>query len=129
MLNVALVLGLVAFATSARAAMPDQITKHVPSGKTTVVRLYKQATRSCESVSGTATLVSKPKHGTVANRLEPTTFGESHSSSRCHGKPTLGFVVTYTSAPGFRGLDHFILEVRLPSIGLHRLDAFSIIVE
>jgi hypothetical protein len=129
-LKAALVSCLAVFVTSAHAQMPNQITKHVSSGKTKTVWIYKPAERSCESARGTATLVSKPKHGTVANRLESTTYGGRYRRTRhCYGKPTLGFVITYTSNPGFRGVDHFIIEMRLPSIGVHRLDAFAIIVE
>lgn len=126
----ALVFGLVAFATCAQAQMPRQITKHVSSGKTTTVAIYNPANRSCENAQGTVTLASKPKHGVVANRLERTTFGGQYRRTRhCYGKPTLGFVITYTSTTGFRGVDHFILELRLPRIGVHRLDGYSIIVE
>ena len=50
-------------------------------------------------------------------------------AGRCYGKPTVGFVVTYAPSPGFRGVDHFIIEVKNPGAGVHQLDGFAIIVE
>lgn len=127
MLKIALVFGLVAVATSAWAEI---ITRHVESGKTTRVWTYKPTNESCENVQGTVTLISKPQYGTVANRVESSTFGGQWSRTRhCYGKPATGFAVTYTSPPGFRGIDRFLLDVRFPSVGVHRQDAFTIIVK
>jgi hypothetical protein len=111
------------------AAEANQITRHVPSGKTTTIMMYKPRNQSCENAHGTVTLVSKPQHGTVAHHVEPTTHDTGFRSAHCYGKPTLGFAVTYTPAPGFRGVDHFIIEVRALAVGLHRLDGFAIIVK
>ena len=111
------------------AAKANQITKTVPSGKTSVVATYRPVKTSCESAHGVATLASKPEHGSVSHHLEPTTIPAGYWIRHCYGKPTTGFVVTYTPAPGFHGVDHFILDVQLPEMNVHRLDGFAIIVE
>lgn len=116
---------LVLCSSADAVAAGSQITRTVPAGKTTVVMNYRPRNRFCESTAAVATLVAKPQHGTVSHHSESTTM----PAGRCYGKPTVGFVVTYTPGPGFRGVDHFIIEVKNPGAGVHRLDGFAIIVE
>jgi hypothetical protein len=110
-------------------AQANQITRTVQGGRTTAVSTYSPMKPPCQSTHGVATLVAKPEHGSVSHHLEPTTIPLGHPARRCYGKPTTGFVVTYTPAPGFRGVDHFILDVNLPELNVHRLDGFAIIVQ
>jgi hypothetical protein len=123
-----------AMLSACSAAEAFSITKTVPAGQTTTVYTYTSRTHRCESASGTVTLVVKPQHGQVTYRSTPTTFTGTRddnfgSPGRCHGKPTMGFVITYTPAPGFRGVDHFTIEVRMSTTGVHRLDGYAVIVE
>jgi hypothetical protein len=75
------------------------------------------------------TLVTKSQHGSVSHHSEPTSFPASYWARHCYGKPTVGFAVTYTPAPGFHGVDHFVLDLQIPEMNVHRLDGFAILVE
>jgi len=110
-------------------AHANQITRTVPAGRTTEVNTYWPVKPSCQGVFGTATLTVKPQHGSVSHHTAPTTFGANYRARHCYGKPTASFVVTYTPATGFRGVDHFILDVQLPELNVHRLDGYAIIVQ
>jgi hypothetical protein len=100
-------------------------TRTVPAGKTTAVMTYTPRSPSCGSVPATVTLVAKPQHGTVSHHYERTIM----PTGRCYGRPTVGFVVTYTPATGFRGVDHFTVVVKIPSTGYNEFQGFAIIVE
>ena len=115
-------------------AEANQITRTVPSGKTSVVFTYKPENRSCESAFGVATLIAKPQHGQVSHHLVGTEFttalnDRSGTPIGCRGRPTTGFAVTYTPDPGFHGVDHFTLDVQQPEMNRHHMDGFAIIVE
>ena len=122
-----------AFLLPCSVAQADQITRTMSAGKTTVVYTYKPRDAfSCEGAYGVATVVARPQHGRIAHHLTSTTFPGDYNINwpvKCHGKPTTGFVVTYTSDPGFHGVDHFTLDVQQPAAHRHWLDAFAIIVE
>lgn len=100
-------------------------TRTVPAGKTTAIMTYTPRSPSCESIPATATLVAKPQHGTVSHRYENTMV----RGGRCDGRPAVGFVVTYTPAMGFHGVDHFTLVIKIPSTGYNEYHGFAIIVE
>jgi hypothetical protein len=108
-------------------------SRTVSSGKTSTVFTYTPWDLFCHSAPAVAKLIVKPKHGTVSHYLTSATIPKINrltgAETPCAGKPATGFVVTYTSASGFRGVDTFILDVDYPSSGRHATDVFTITVQ
>jgi hypothetical protein len=109
-------------------------SRSVPPGQTTVVFTYRPFVRSsCNSASAVAKLSIKPQHGRVSHHLTPATIPTidrfTGQSSGCPPKPTTGFAVTYTPAPGFHGVDTFTLDVDFKEAGRRENDVFTIIVQ
>jgi hypothetical protein len=114
--------------------LAQPFSRSVPPGQTTVVFTYRPFVRSsCNSASAVAKLSIKPKHGRVSHYLTPATIPTTDrftgQPSGCAPKPTTGFAVTYTPAPGFHGTDMFSLDVHFQEIGKQTTDVFTINVE
>jgi hypothetical protein len=116
------------------SANSQPFSRSVPPGQTTVVFTYRPFLRaSCNSASAVAKLSIKPKHGRVSHYLTPATIPTTDrltgQPSGCAPKPTTGFAVTYTPAPGFHGTDTFSLDVEFKEAGQRENDVFTIIVQ
>jgi hypothetical protein len=116
-------------------ARAEQFTRSVPSGRTSDVHTYRPWDNSCRSAFASAKLMVKPQHGIMSHRYSSSTIPEvdrlSGRKTRCFGKPVTGFVVTYTPARGYRGIDTFTLDMEYPSSNSRRrlIDVFTIQVE
>ena len=116
-------------------AQGEAFTRSVPAGQTSDVFMYRPWNNSCTSTYARAKLVAKPQHGFVSHRYVtsaiPAVDRLSGRRTRCVGQPVTGFVVTYTPARGFRGMDSFSLDMHFPSSTSRPLlvDTFTILVE
>jgi hypothetical protein len=103
------------------------ITRTVVSGQASFVGRYYTWNRDCSSAFGTVKLITKPQHGTIANRLVEDRIGISRRTrvaDRCLGQPIKALAVTYTSAPGYHGTDTFTLDATFRAF--HDVDTFTI---
>lgn len=94
------------------AAETQQSSKfNVFSGKPHRVDTYLAWTDQCTALTATAKQVRKPKHGAATFKSETTTIRSANSGSvhDCRGKKVKGLSVYYTSKPGFRGTDTFVV--------------------
>jgi hypothetical protein len=96
-------------------AHAKDVTKTAASGKQTLMWSYAHWKNDCSPDLGVVKVLAKPEHGTLAPREDQGTI--RHPGLRrpgpiaCIGKPTPTFKVYYTSERGFRGADHFKIEV------------------
>jgi hypothetical protein len=84
------------------------------SGQTTRMGVYSNWGSDCKDRLGIVKVISKPSHGKlvpsqVASRVVWTRV-TADGSTPCKGMPVQGFRVDYTSTPGFRGVDTFVLQ-------------------
>jgi len=113
------------FAPSMAAARP--MNRTVASGQTSIVGRYFTWTADCSSAFGTVKVISKPQHGTIANRLVDAQIGISRrkrAADQCFGKPIKALAVTYRSAPGYHGPDYFTLDATFHAY--REVDTFTI---
>lgn len=91
------------------------ITRVVPSGKKVFIRGHHSWDRDCRSATGQVKLLVKPRNGTLTTGFGETTIRNNRYRPgvvpRCAGKPVKTFEVYYSSPPGFRGRDSFVIEV------------------
>jgi hypothetical protein len=96
------------------SANAKDFTKTAKSGQTTMMATYRSWNKQCESKRGIVKVISKPAHGELTPTEVTTKIGVSRfhpeRTTHCVGLPTNGFRVTYTSSPGFHGVDHFVLQ-------------------
>jgi hypothetical protein len=87
--------------------------------------------RYCTSVFGVVKVSVKPQHGRLSNHLVDATIPQSRfgNSGHCLGRPTKGFAVYYTPAPGFHGTDTFTLDLSWPAIGKQATDMYTVTVQ
>ena len=92
------------------------LSREAESGKATLMYEYGNWKADCSSHGGVVKALSKPQHGKLTPKRATVTVKASRftPTSKCIGKQIQGFVVYYTSAPGFRGTDKFTIEVRYP---------------
>jgi hypothetical protein len=78
---------------------------------------------------GVVRVVTKPKQGKLSRErvIAPMQHQGRSSDTHCNGVTIPGFRIQYTSDPGFRGIDQFILERTLPN-GRVDVDTFTIVV-
>ena len=89
------------------------ITKTVRAGVTTELHAYTSwHGPTCKTDGGVVKPLSKPQHGTLipqkAMRMFPTS---RYGSDECAGRAYPAFVILYRSAPNFRGVDNFSVQV------------------
>jgi hypothetical protein len=122
----------IALSTLSGPAEAELLSRTVPAGRTSTVFTYKPQT-SCRSAFAVAKLSVKPQHGRVSHNLTPAIMPSwnriTGRPTGCDGKPTTGFAVTYTPAPGFHGFDTFTLDVDFKETGRQIVDVFTINVE
>ena len=84
----------------------------------------------CSSGGGVVKVLAKPQHGRLVPKRESVVIRRSRftGATRCAGKTINGFVVYYTSTPGFRGVDTFVIEVSYPKHPPD-IDSFSVTVD
>ena len=105
------------------------ISKMTSSGKTIEVHVYHSEDETCASTSGVVKVLAKPEHGRIANSATTSTITVNRRGrrARCPGTRSV-LQVTYTPAPGFRGFDHFSLDVTWGN-GAHIVDTYTINVQ
>jgi hypothetical protein len=97
------------------------------SGKKTVMWRYSLYRAGCLPEGGVVKVLAKPQHGKLSSSREIITLRRDRFTSRtdCIGKQLPGFVVHYTSVPGFRGTDTFQIELTHPRSGSD-VDTFTV---
>jgi len=117
-------------------AIPDvsralTLQREATSGKQTVMWKYGNWQKDCSPQVGTVRVLAKPQHGKLYPSRETITLKYnrfSPNSTDCIGKRIPGFVVYYTSSPGFRGTDTFQIELTHPNRGAD-IDNFTVQVK
>lgn len=68
--------------------------------------------KDCSERGGVARVVAKPQYGKLSKVrvVAPHLSDRLNPNSPCLGKNVAGLQVTYTSAPGYRGADRFVIE-------------------
>jgi hypothetical protein len=91
----------------------ETFNKTVPSGRTTLVKVYRSWNRNCSSGPGVVKVVTKPQHGALTSGSVASTIPKNDISgyNRCLGRPIIGFAVNYTPAAGYHGIDRFTIDV------------------
>jgi hypothetical protein len=93
----------------------SEITRHVPSGRSSPLRFLTALNPDCSIVEGYEFKITKqPEHGTVevVSSEHFTTFAKENPRFKCNEKKTRGLAISYKSADGYKGLDAFeVLEL------------------
>ena len=113
------------------SAYADALVRTAQPGKTTRMFVYTSWNKDCSSKTGVVRVVAKPRHGTlIPHRDVDTTIGRNRvkPNDSCYGMPTKGFQVDYTSKPGYRGTDSFVIEATFGTQATI-VDTFTVIVE
>jgi hypothetical protein len=95
-------------------AHSDTLARRAKSGQPTKMVVYHSwKPRDCSEKFGVVKVVTKPQHGklTPSQVVDTVTISRLNPSSPCIGTRQRGFRVDYTSDPGYRGVDSFVLEV------------------
>jgi len=113
----------------ASAAHAGSFTKTAAAGQTIHISYYYTWLPNCVPVTGTVTVRSKPQHGKLSNRIGHTTIQASRvvGVDHCFGRPIKAFQVLYTPAPGFHGVDTFVLDLRFRR--LDDTDTYTVYVQ
>jgi hypothetical protein len=84
----------------------------------------------CSEKFGVIHLVTKPRHGKAVPSRDVSIMQSNRYNprDRCVGSALKGFRVDYTSAPGFRGVDSFVIEYT-PAGRATVTDSFTVNVE
>lgn len=99
--------------SSPAVAATWQYAREAQSGKPKVVWRYVGFNpKNCSERGGVARVVTKPQYGKLSKMrvLAPHLSDRLNPNSPCLGKMVAGLQVTYTSAPGYRGTDRFVIE-------------------
>ena len=113
------------------SAHAEALVRRALSGKTTRMFMYTSWNRDCSSKTGVVKVLAKPQHGTLTPRPDvDTTVGRNRvrPNNSCFGMPIKGFQVDYTSRPGYRGTDSFVIEATFGTQATI-VDTFTVIVE
>lgn len=111
-------------------AEAKEVTKNAHSNVSTRMYTYFGWDKNCQSTTGIVKLVSKPLNGELkTSEVEDTINISRHTqkTSKCAGTPIKGFRIDYTSNPGFKGNDRFVIEVRYKN-KKPELDTFTVTV-
>jgi hypothetical protein len=111
-------------------AYGKMLSKTAQSGKATLMYQYGNWKADCSTHGGVVKVLTRPQHGRLTPRREIVTIKASRFTgvTKCFGKQIQGFVVYYTSTPGFRGADNFAIEVSYPKFPT-QIDTFTVAVE
>ena len=106
------------------------LTVRVHSGETKIVWRYANWTKDCTPEGGVISVKTKPEHGKLTKNPGPVmlTRPRFQEMVHCLGQTREGMIVSYTSDPGFRGHDSFVLEVKYPGHPTD-VDTFTIMVQ
>jgi hypothetical protein len=111
-------------------AQAKAVGRTATSGKATLMYVYMNWKRDCSPDLGIVKVLTRPQHGKLMPRRVDAPIGPSrfYGVTHCQGRPTKGFQVHYTSAPGFHGIDSFAIEVTYTN---HppEVDTFTVTVE
>lgn len=123
-------LAVVALIAPSGFAHALSISKTAISGKTTLTFTYTNWKSDCSLEGGVVKVLTKAQHGKLTTRRVnvPIPRSRFRGVTQCYGKPTKGFQVYYTSAPGFHGADSFVIEVDFRNFPI-QTDTFTITVE
>lgn len=100
-------------ASSPSIARTWEYARDAQSGVPKVVwRYVGYNPKDCSERGGVVRIVTKPQYGKLAKMrvVAPHLSDRLNPNSRCIGKMVAGLQVTYTSAPGYRGTDRFVIE-------------------
>lgn len=104
-------------------------TREVASGYSKGVLTYRNWDRQCQEIAGVARPVTRPQHGklSITRVISPIRMNRFRPNDPCIGRTTGGLLVVYTSDPGYRGTDRFVIERTRPT-GPTDLDTFIMTV-
>jgi hypothetical protein len=94
-------------------ALARSFPRVAQSGVATRVYTYHSWNPDCTNKGGIIKVLTKPQHGTV--RHFSNTSAPAAVNHPCSHILMEGFQVDYTSIPGFRSTDSFVLEVSFPN--------------
>jgi hypothetical protein len=116
-------------ASGAGLAAGMTFERDAASGQPKAVWIYRSWTPTCQETGGVTKVVTRPQHGKLSNRrvIEPVRSNRYNPRDPCIGKIIPGLQVIYTSAPGYRGTDKFVIERSLAN-GLVDVDTFIMTV-
>jgi len=123
-------IALAIFLARAERADAEFFSRSARPGQATRMHTYLAWKKDCSPNVGIVRLVTKPQHGT----LKTTRPNEVAARNRwrltdpCIGKTMKGFRVEYTSVPGYRGPDSFVVEFTAGQRPTE-LDTFTVSVE
>jgi hypothetical protein len=97
------------------AAQARPFDRTAAAGQTTKIYEYhSRGDSNCAATAGVVKVLSKPSHGTITHHAVNSIRILNHQGklqTHCFGTPVKAFVVDYTPAPGFHGIDKFSLDV------------------
>jgi hypothetical protein len=130
MRGLAIVLGCVLAYGLPAAARPFNRT--VAAGQTTKMYEYhSKGDSNCAPTGGVVKVLTNPSHGKITHRAVNSIRIFNHWGkplTDCFGTPVRAFVVDYTPAPGFHGVDKFSLDVTWRP-EQHDVDTFTVNVK
>lgn len=113
-ITVVRVFAVLLFSFLPQAAFAADFTMAAKSGRPTLMHVYRSWNENCQAKLGVVKVLAKPAHGKLTPTQVTTTISVSRyrpeRTAHCIGKPTAGFRVDYTSAPGFHGIDNFTIQ-------------------
>jgi hypothetical protein len=126
----AFVIGCALICGAPAIAHAKALVRTATSGQPALMYVYMNWKRDCSPDLGIVKVLSKPQHGKLTPRRVDAPIGPSrfYGITHCHGKPTKGFQVHYTSVPGFRGIDRFAIEATYTNHA-PEVDTFTVTVE
>jgi hypothetical protein len=134
MVSRSILAGLILLAIN-NAAFGKTFNKLVRAGVTTELHDYTSWDRhTCKVNGGILKVLTKPQHGKLISQKTTRVFTavrdaqENFIQSKCTGKAYPAFVVYYRSAPEFRGVDSFSLQLTFGS-GNSYVDDYNITVQ
>jgi hypothetical protein len=130
MRGLAIALGCVLAYALPAAARP--LNRTVAAGQTTKMYEYhSKGDINCAATGGVVKVLNNPSHGKITHRAVNSIRIFNHWGklrTDCFGTPVRAFVVDYTSAPGFHGVDKFSLDVTWGR-ATHDIDTYTVKVE
>lgn len=113
---------------SANEAMSESFVRSAKSGVSTKVYTYHAHNEDCSEAGGVIKVLTKPQHGKLRPSRDVSPMKRQRfGPDACAGKAMSGFRVDYTSTPGYRGVDSFVIEYTRH--GKTMLDSFSVNVD
>ena len=112
------------------AVAAESFVRSARSGVPVRVFTYHSHNQDCSEKFGVIHLVTKPRHGKAVPSRDVSIMQSNRYNhrDRCIGSALKGFRVDYTSVPGFRGVDSFVIEYT-PAGRATLTDTFTVNVE